>query len=387
MKPRKLYAQIVEYVTHPDTPIVFLWGPRQTGKTIIINALKEQFGGAYFNFDNLEDKRLFVPELTTLTSAVALRGGGRNRMIFIDEVQNHPQGTLAIKLLADSGDYTIVATGSSELRAKTQDFDTLAGRYREYVLFPLTLDEVATFKTDRELLVDEPDAAQTQYLSPFIDEILLYGSYPKVVLSDHKIEEIKTLTRDAVLKDIVNIYHLKNTDLVYDLLRLLAMQIGNLINVTELASSLKTTQTTVHNYLTILAKNRIVYLLEPYRTNARRAYLERRKLFFYDLGVRNALIEDFRPLSLRQDLGALFENLVVMGAWRQIHYRRTNQKLFYFRQLGGSQREIDLIIQSPEGEKTAVEIKYSSGQIHRFPELDIAEYRLVTKLSSPPFLT
>ena len=142
--------------------------------------------------------------------------------------------------------------------------------------------------------------------------MMIFGGYPGIILADQKskIEELKNITQNSVIKDIVNIYELKNTDLVYNLLRLLAMQIGNLINITELASSLGSTKTTIDNYLSILAKNRIIYLLEPFKTNKRRGYLERKKVFFTDLGIRNSLIEDFRPMHLRQDIGSVFENLI-----------------------------------------------------------------------------
>lgn len=291
--------------------------------------------------------------------------------------QNHPEATLAIKLLADSGEYVIVATGSSELRAKTHKFDTLAGRYKEFVLFPLTVDESAYFKTGKERFFDQVEASELVYLSGFVPELLIYGGYPKVVLLDNKIEELKILTRDSVVKDIVNIYELKNTDLVQDLLRLLAAQIGNLINIAELASSLQTSRATILNYLGILTRNRIIYLLEPLKTNVRRGYLERKKVYFYDLGIRNSLIEDFRPLELRPDLGACFENLLVMGAVRQSVYGHSQDKLYFFREVRGAQKEIDLVVESPDGRRTGFEFKYKGGKINRLPGLNISKFELI----------
>ena len=181
----------------------------------------------------------------------------------------------------------------------------MAGRYQEFVLFPLTLDELAVFKGEKQAFKNRLNFAETNHLSQFLEEMMIYGSYPGVVLADNQLDELKNITQNSVIKDIVNIYDLKNTDLIYNLLRLLAMQIGNLVNVTELASSLGSTKITISNYLSILSRNRIIFFLEPFKTNQRRAYLERKKVFFYDLGIRNALIEDFRPLELRQDLGAV----------------------------------------------------------------------------------
>lgn len=370
--------QMEAYLQAPDKQVVFLWGSRQTGKSTILRVLWQKHGGAYFNFDDLTDRRMWISDLQALRSAIALRGQSSvNKFVFIDEVQNHPEATLAIKLLADSGEYVIVATGSSELRAKTHQFDTLAGRYKEFVLFPLTADECAYFKTGKERFFDQVEASELVYLSGFVPEMLIYGGYPRVVLSDNKIEELKILTRDSVVKDIVNIYELKNADLVQDLLRLLAAQIGNLINVAELASSLQTSRATILNYLGILTRNRIIYLLEPLKTNIRRGYLERKKVYFYDLGIRNSLIEDFRPLELRPDLGACFENLLVMGAVRQSVYGRSQDKLYFFREARGAQKEIDLVVESPDGRRTGFEFKYKEGKINRLPGLSISKFELI----------
>lgn len=388
IRKRKVGVQMRNYLINPDKPITFLWGPRQTGKSTIIGQLREEFGGAYFNFDDAADRRLWVPELATLRSAIALReGGNASRYVFIDEVQNHPESTIAIKLLADSGMKTIVATGSSELRAKTQKFDSLAGRYKEFVLFGLTIDELASFTHERDQWMETvTNTAEAAYLTDFLEEYLLYGSYPTVVNASNKIEELKLLARDSVIKDIVTIYDLKNADLVYNLLRLLAMQIGNLVNVSELCSSLSISKVTIANYLSILQKNRIIYFLEPLRSNKRRGYLERKKIYFYDVGIRNSLIEDFRPLDLRPDVGALFENIIIMGALRQRLYRRHEEKLYYFRQIGGGEREVDLIIEETDGSRQGYDMKYSGGKIRHITDLGINQIHIVRKVDAAVWL-
>jgi predicted AAA+ superfamily ATPase len=114
MKPRKLLSQLEQAIKTPEKKIVFLWGPRQTGKSTILNHLYKSFGGSYFNFDNIEDQRLFVPELTKLTSSVKFKSNQKtSSFIFIDEVQKYPEATQSMKLLADNTDFIILATGSS----------------------------------------------------------------------------------------------------------------------------------------------------------------------------------------------------------------------------------------------------------------------------------
>ncbi len=379
--------QIEESINKPNKKIIFLWGTRQTGKSTILNYLYEKYGGSYFNFDNLDDQRLFSPELAKLESSIILKSNKSDSpYIFIDEVQKYPESTQSIKLLADMTDHVVVATGSSEMRAKTNQFDTLAGRYKDFVLFPLTVDELAVFKGEKIKFTSRSNHAESQFFIRYLEEMMIYGSYPGVTLAENRIEELKNITQNSVVKDIVNIYNLKNTDLVYNLLRVLAMQIGNLINLTELASSLGTTKITLDNYLSILSKNRIIFLLEPYRTKKRRAYLERKKVFFTDLGVRNTLIDDFRPINVRQDFGAVFENMIILGALRQTYYQKNNNKLFYFREIAGAQKEIDLIIETPKGIKSGYEIKFSDGKINKFPDLKIDNYEVVSQENAAEFL-
>ena len=387
MYPRKISSNIENSMINSEKNIIFLWGSRQTGKSTILNNLYSKFGGSYFNFDDLENKQVFVPELSKLISIIKSKNNNpKSNFIFIDEVQNLPESTQAIKLLTDSSKYKVIATGSSELRAKTHSFDSLAGRYIEFILYPLTIDEISIFKNDMSDFVNNPDFAENEKLKNYVEELMVYGSYPKVILTVDKISELKNITQNSIIKDIVNIYDLKNTDLVFNLLRLLANQIGNLINVTEIANSLGSTKITIDNYIEILKKNRVIYLLEPFKDNKRRGYLERKKVYFYDLGIRNSLIEDFRPTHLRQDLGAIFENLIVSGVLRQTEYSKNHNKLYFFREVAGSQKEIDLIVENTQGDKEGFEIKYTNGKINKIDDLGINSYKLINKENSPIYL-
>lgn len=367
-----------EYLLKADKKIIFLWGARQTGKSTILKYLYEKFGGVYLNFDDLNDQNGFEPNLEQLKLLITMKGSKKDgHYIFIDEVQNKPESTVAIKLLTDNTDYVVIATGSSELKAKTQEFDTLAGRYREYVLFPLTIDELASFKDDKNHLVDKITSVEKIYWATKVDELMIYGGYPRVALAENKIEELKVIAINSVLKDVVNIYDLKNEALAHKMLQLLSTQIGNLINENELASSLGASRETIRNYLEIFSKNRIIYLLEPWKNNKRRSYLNRKKVYFYDLGIRNVLINDFRPLDLRPDAGAVWENLIIMGKWRSINYTRSNEKIYYYRELAGKQKEVDLIVDNLMGVRKGYEIKLKKGKMNKIEGIGINEYKLI----------
>lgn len=387
MKNRKIFNSLKFELSKPEKRIIFLWGVRQIGKSTILNSLYKHYGGVYLNFEDENDRIMFIPNSQRLKELISFKTTNPNsHYIFIDEVQKNPESTRAMKLLIDTTDTVIFATGSSELRAKANEFDSLAGRYKEYILFPLTIDEVALFRGDVKAFFDKPNTVQSHFLEQYIDPLLIYGGYPSVVLAKAPIEELRVITESAVIKDIVSIYDLKNTTLVYNLLRLLAFQVGNLVNISELSSSLGISRITVDNYLSILIKNRIIYMLSPYTKGGRSSVLLRKKVYFYDLGIRNSILNDFRPMTLRPDAGNLFENLVVMGFLRRNTYDRNNNSLFYYRDYSRKEKEIDIIMKKPTGEIYGYEIKTGHRRRGFFPQVHLDSTHLVTRDTSPQFL-
>lgn len=375
---------MLSYLENPEKRVVFLWGPRQVGKSTILRELFSRYKGTYLNFDDLEDQRLFVPESSKLDALLKFRSTDPNsRFVFIDEVQKHPDSTQAIKLLCDTTDRIVIATGSSELKAKTQTFDALTGRFIEFTLYPLSIDEVAHFIGD-EPLREDVDPAIAQRLVSLIEPYCIYGGYPFVTLAQDKIGELKQIANTSIVKDVMDIYNLKNSTLVYNLLRMLALQIGNLVNVSEVARSLGASKVTIANYLDILVKNRIIHLLPPFRTNARQAIAERQKVYFVDIGIRNALVDDFRPLAFRPDAGSVFENIVVMGALRQANYRRTHDAWFFYRERNGA--EIDLLTRRVDGSLSGYEIKLGKGSVTRPSNSPVSNIERIGQMESIRFL-
>ncbi len=344
---RKIETKIKEYLENEDKKILFIWGPRRSGKTTVLKKISEKYNTRIFNFDFIEDRDLFQPSREALEKIV-----NTTKIILIDEVQNSPESTQALKLLHDEYDVKIVATGSSELRQTTNDFDTLAGRFIEYYCLPLSFDEVIDYVNPNEL--DLPRYANTQ-----LHKQLIYGSYPEVYLNedseDSKQDLLNNIINTYVLKDVVSIYNLKDLKLAKEILTKISLQLGSEVSLREIASSLQANVTTVSNYIEIFVKNYILISLPSFKTNARRAVSENKKYYFYDLGIRNALIKDFRELELRQDKGAVFENYIVSEIEKIKKFVDYNFSTYFYREYHG--KEVDLVIEDYQKQYKVFEIK------------------------------
>ncbi len=331
---RKIETKIDKYLKNDDKKILFIWGPRRSGKTTILKRLSDKYGVRIFNFDFIEDRSLFQPSREALEKIVET-----TKIILIDEVQNSPESTPALKLLHDEYDVKIIATGSSELRQTTNDFDTLAGRFIEYYCLPLSFDEVIDYLNPNPL--DFP-----RYVNTELQKQLVYGSYPEVYLSetdeDSKQDLLSNILNTYVLKDVVSIYNLKDLKLAKEILTKVSLQLGSEVSLREIATSLQANVTTVSNYIEIFVKNYILISLPSFKTNARRAVSENKKYYFYDLGIRNALIKDFRELELRQDKGAVFENYIISEIEKIKKYVDYNFSTYFYREYHG--KEVDLVI-------------------------------------------
>ena len=348
---RKIESSIKSYLQGPETKILFIWGPRRSGKTTVLKKIAKENNLRVFNFDFIEDRELFKPSREALDKIVK-----NSEIILIDEVQNYPEATLALKLLFDEYDIKIIATGSSELKQTTHDFDSLAGRYTEIFCLPLSFDEVIQYQNPDEL--DLP-----RYVKTELHKQLIYGSYPEVYLNDTsedaKQDLLINIINTYVLKDIVNIYKLKDLKLAKDILTKIALQLGNEVSLREIANSLQANVTTVSNYIEIFVKNYILISLPSFKTNVRRSVSENKKYYFYDLGVRNALIKDFRELDLRQDKGAVFESYIIAEIEKIKKCANYNFSTYFYREYGG--KEVDLVLEDYEKNYKVFEIKLHKG--------------------------
>lgn len=351
---RSIEADIKNYLNSTDSKTFYIWGPRRSGKTTILKQLSKELKVPVFNFDYDSDRTLFVPQKDILEKLVK-----DYKVILIDEVQNYPESTVVLKLLYDEFKVKVIATGSSELRQKGNDFDTQAGRYTEHYCLPLSITEI---KENTKILSFE----ESKFESNILEKLQIFGSYPEVYISNissdsEKIELLNTILDAYVLKDIVNIYELKNLKLAKEILTKIALQLGSEVSIREIAQSTGSNAVTVSNYIEIFIKNYILIPLPSFKTNARKAVSENRKLYFYDLGIRNALIKDFRETKLRPDSGGLFENFIVLEIEKLKRNKKALVNLYFYREYGG--KEIDLVIEDYKKNYTAVEIKSKIGNI------------------------
>lgn len=360
MIKRIITGHLEEFLKKDSKKIFFIWGPRRSGKTTILKELSLKLSVPVFNFDMLTDREFFIPGRENLN-----RLAEEHKIILIDEVQNYPESTVSLKILHDEFNVKIIAAGSSELRQKSEKIDSLAGRYTESFCLPLSTDEIyedSGVKAYRN----------ESFINMMAERIQIFGAYPEVYANgklgqNEKIDLLQSIFDAYVLKDIINIYDLKNEKLARDILLKLALQIGSEVSLREIAGSLSANTTTVSNYIEIFIKNYILIPLYSFKVNTRRAVGQNRKLYFYDLGIRNILVKDFRDLDLRPDRGGVFENFIISEIDKKRRNGNRKVNMYFYREYGG--KEIDMVLEDYQKKYTCIEIKVNRGRVdkHIFP--------------------
>lgn len=324
--------------------IIIIYGARQVGKTTLVKKiaadLEEPY--QYLNCDELD----VVSQFSKADNSVALKQIiGNRKLTIIDEAQRVKNIGLKLKLLIDNyPDTQIIATGSSSFDLANEINEPLTGRAFEFWLFPLLLKEI---NTNSKLDVDRKLAS-----------LLIYGSYPEIYQlesSEAKSQRIKYLTSNYLYKDILKFNSLKNSEIVLKLLQALALQIGNEVSYNELANLVGINKATVANYIELLEKAFIIFRLSPYSRNLRKAIGKMRKIYFLDLGIRNALVNNQNPLDLRDDAGRLWENFVIAEKYKQQAGPGFKTNYYFWRTY--DQQEVDLV-EDKGGQLFGWEIKW-----------------------------
>lgn len=329
--------------------VLMLYGSRRTGKTTIIENLVEKHEKETLIL--LGEDIQVAEYLQTRTVANYKQLIGDKKLIIIDEAQAIPNIGKVLKLMIDSvKGITIIATGSSSLDLVNDAGEPLVGRQLEFQLFPLAQVEFSKVENKLEKLNQLPIR-------------LVYGAYPELVhlpsLAE-KEEYLKSLVNAYLLKDILALTMIKGADVLLRLLKLLAFQVGSQVSTVELGNSLQINKETVDRYLDLLSKVFIIFPLGGFSKNLRKEVSKSKKWYFYDNGIRNALINNFSPLNYRNDVGALWEQWLIVERIKYNNSKEYNPQYYFWRTYDG--QEIDLLEVNGQQEMQAIECKWGSAK-------------------------
>lgn len=377
---RHLDQALASHFTKYNEVLVLL-GARQVGKTTI---LKRIFPEAHYL---IADNDPIKNALERYDPAVYKQFLNTNSgVIVLDEIHKLSDPGRAAKIFFDQlSQYKLIITGSSAFNIKNKASESLAGRKIDYHLYPLSLNEYLVQNGLESKLSFQPmenlvkgkkvEEVFKQYdRKALLDNILVYGLYPAMQTHPSDSVYLTNLIDSVVFKDLVELSLLENKSAALSLLKLLAFQIGSLVNYAELATKLGIGAKTVKRYLELFEQSFIIFTLKPYSSRKRDEIAKMPKIYFYDTGLRNALINNFEPIEGRGDAGQLFENFIVCEFLKYNYYGNFGYNFNYWRTKSGS--EIDLVLNKPGHEIIALEIKSRSQRINqafmsRYPESKI----------------
>lgn len=308
--------------------LVIIYGARQVGKTTLIKKIGEKFNdkAVYLNCDEPDIRET----LTDATSTKLKNLIGQHKLILIDEAQRVKNIGITLKLFVDHiKDVQVIATGSSAFELSNVIDEPLTGRKFEYHLYPISMRELS--KSSEWLEVNR-----------LLEERIIYGMYPEIIINQtEKKTLLKEITRSYLFKDILSYEGIRKPEILEKLLIVLAAQIGSEVSYNELSNTIAIDKDTITKYIDILEKAFIVFRLNPFSKNLRTEITKMRKVYFYDTGVRNALISNFNNLETRNDKGALWENFLISEKLKMNTVLNTDAKTYFWRT--SQQQEIDYI--------------------------------------------
>ena len=341
MISRRLYGRIEEQLFKGKA--IILVGPRQVGKTTLLQQLVSNSSRSVLSLNCDEPE---VQSMLTATNIAKLKTIiGNHELVVIDEAQKVDNIGLTLKLIVDNFDgVQVVATGSSAFELRNRLNEPLTGRKFEYQMFPISCGEII----DTYGLLDERRTLENR---------LIYGSYPDIIMHPEASRRYLTeLTQSYLYKDILSLNDVRKPELLDKLLQALAYQVGSEVSTNELAKTLQIDNKTIDKYIDLLEKCYVIFRLGGLSRNLRTELKRAKKIYFYDNGVRNAIIQQFAPVKMRNDMGALWENFFISERMKHNHYRDYYCNRYFWRT--SLQQEIDLI-EERDGRMTAFEMKWN----------------------------
>jgi uncharacterized protein len=338
--------------------VIIITGPRQVGKTTLAKEILENSGvqNRWFNADEPDVRKW----LTNPTSTQLKQLFGGAKLVIIDEAQRISNIGITLKLAVENiPSIQILATGSSALELADGINEPLTGRKWEFSLYPFSFSEL----TENNSINEE---------TRLIEHRMIFGYYPEVVNNPGREQLIlNTLINSYLFKDILSMEKVRKPLLVEKILQALAFQIGSEVSFNEIARIVKADNQTIERYIDLLEKVYIVFSISSFSRNLRNELKRSRKVYFFDNGIRNAIINNFNSVSLRNDTGALWENFLMSERLKYLHYRRIFTNRYFWRTT--QQQEIDYLEESA-GKLSAYEFKWSERAKARIPAVFKSAY-------------
>jgi predicted AAA+ superfamily ATPase len=370
------YLENQEQLIFKTGKVFVLYGPRRAGKTELIRKIVAKIDCKKYagTGDNLELREILSSQrLTKIASFFR-----SYELLFIDEAQRIPEVGSALKLLIDNvPTLKIIATGSSSFQLSGEIGEPLTGRHTTRLLFPVSVFELNNQLGGMEIL-------------QWLENLLIFGCYPEVLNApslNEKVEYLFSLRDSYLFKDILELENVKNASKLFDLLKLLVFQIGQEVSLNELANNLGISKQTVERYIDLLEKTFVIKKVGGFSRNLRKEIVKTNRYYFWDNGIRNALINNFNPINQRNDLGMLWENFLFIERLKTKHYKRVFSNDYFWRTY--DQQEIDLV-EERNGKLYGYEFKHSPKKIRipkawekAYPE---AEFQVISKDNFLEFL-
>jgi uncharacterized protein len=343
--PRAIRKSIADRLKESNK-VVILYGPRQVGKTTLAKEIISDWPGRVLEIS--ADEPRYIDVLSSRDSGKLKSLVAGYDLLFIDEAQRVPDVGMNLKILHDQvSEIRIMVTGSSSFDLANSISEPLTGRTWTYNLYPISFLELSTLFNRFEL-------------DSQLEERLVYGSYPEVFSIPNQADRedyLYEIGNAYLYKDILELSSIKNSAKIRDLVRMLAYQVGSEVSRSEIGTALGMSKDTVSSYIDLLEKSFVVFRLSAFSRNLRKEITRNDKIYFYDLGIRNMSIGNFKPIIQRNDIGALWENFLIAERMKKLAYTRTHARTYFWRTYTGA--ELDYV-EERGGNLFGYELKYSA---------------------------
>lgn len=349
MIQRSIESSLISQIDYRKAILVF--GPRQVGKTTLVKDIATKIGQdfIYFNGDEITTRSLWRNDQV----AALIRSFGDSKLIILDEAQMVEEvGSICKQIIDAELGIQLILTGSSALNIANLTQESLTGRKWEYFLYPISCSELMVYAGKPALLKN-------------LSQYLVYGCYPEVVTNLNNAQQILiNLASSYLYKDILALTGIKKPLLLEKILKALAWQVGSEVSLSEVAQIVGADTKTIDSYIHLLEQVYVVYRLGAHSGNLRNELSRKKKIYFYDNGVRNALIGNFSLPDNRNDIGALWENFLITERTKLLSYNGFYGHTYFWR--NGNQAEVDYI-EEIDGKVYAYEFKWNPGAKSKFP--------------------